>query len=483
MSEGLPQVIPPHDGMRVPVRIYANQQLPPPPQAVATLVRLASSKVLADAIVALPDLHQKPQLECPSSVVTATHSHLVLGLSSPSPNCGMALARTALHIDEITDATLDALFGELARRLTLTRRAPILSRQELVDVLRRGAEAAVEWYALDHTTLDHMDQHGNALGQDRPDSVAILQAVPESLLEIGTRDFSLVGRGNHFLELQVVEELLEQETARTWGLTKGQIVVMYHADSGRLGALVGRLYAHRRKNTWRGRLYEWRVKLPFQFVSGSPLRMLHRIHYHVLPRRQVPIPVGCEEGQRTLLALGSASNYAYGNRIAVLAVLRDTLCALWGENYPTPELLWDSPHNSIRQEVFGIQKLWVHRHNAASVLPQSQLPAGSPFKQTGQPVLLPGLEHTSSYVCAADEGSLHTLHSVNHGAGQSARHLGRPLGRGGATRIYGYEKGLLEMRPHLSDEGLQAVLAMLQAQTIVRPVARLRPLAVLKGSY
>jgi tRNA-splicing ligase RtcB len=98
-------------------------------------------------------------------------------------------------------------------------------------------------------------------------------------------------------------------------------------------------------------------------------------------------------------------------------------------------------------------------------------------------VLLPGLEQTCSYLCAADEGSLHTLHSVNHGAGQSAQHLGRPLSRGGATRIYGYEEGLSEVRPHLSDDGPQAVLATLQEQAIVRPVARLRPLAVLKGSY
>jgi tRNA-splicing ligase RtcB len=463
------------------VRLYASQHLAPSAQAMAALRDISSLGVLTGAIVALPELHHKPLLECPSSLATATQDHIVLGLTSPSPNCGMTLARTGLHADDVDDAALDALFAELARRLSPSRQSPTLSVEDLTDVLIRGAASAVERYSLDPSIPDHMDQKGNALPPGGVETEAVLRAVPSLLREIGGWEFALVGRGNHFLELQVVDEICDATVASAWELTKGQVVVMYHADSGRLGAFVGRLYAHRRKNTWRGRLYEWRVKLPFQLGNGKPGRVLHRLHYHLLPRRLTPIPADSEEGLRTLVALQAAGNYAYANRLAVLATLRDTMRTVWGKDRVTPRLLWDAPHNGIRREIIQGQSLWVHRHNAARVVPPSQMSASSPFGRTGHPVLLPGIERTSSYLCVAGEGADHTLHSADHGAGRAAMKLGRPLDNGAVTRVYTYEDGLTEIRPHRSDDGLKEVLYVWQTNEIARPVARLRPLAVLKG--
>lgn len=471
--------IAPRRRMRGPVHVYASPHLAPPVETITALEQIAALDVIAAPVIGLPDLHHKPQLECPSSVATATQEHVVLGLSSPSPNCGMALVRTALHADDANETALDALFGQLVQRLPLKRRQPALSPELMLQVMLKGADLAVALYDLPLSTPDYMDQEGNALPLD-VETRAVLGAVPPALREIGRRAFGQVGKGNHFLELQVVDDIHDEPLAHSWGLEKGQLVVMYHADSGYLGALVGRLYAHRRKNTWRGRLYEWRVKWPFQLTTGQPDRLLHRINYHVVPRRLTPIPAETPEGQRALLALGAASNYAYANRLAVLAALRDSLRAIWGENCPSPALLWDAPHNSIRRETIQGQELWVHRHNAARVEPPSQTRADSPFARTGHPVLLPGSDRTSSYLCVAGEGAAHTLHSADHGAGRSALQLGRPLDNK-ATRLYTYENGPTTLRPHLSDDGLEDVLAVLKTHDIARPVARLRPLAVLKG--
>lgn len=447
------------------------------------LEHLSRSGLLALPPVALPDLYLKPALETPSSTATATRDTLVLGLTSPSPNCGMALARTSLHAEDVDDAAMDALFGELACRLQLERQAPVLSPDETADMMLRGAEAAVGRYELDPSTPDYMDELGNALPPD-VEPQAVLRAIPRALWEVGGWRFGQVGKGNHFLELQVVDEFHDEAVARAWGLEVGQLVVMYHADSGHLGAFVGRLYAHRSKNTWRGRLYEWRIKLPFHLVTGQLDRLLRRINYHVVPRRLTPIPADSAEGRRTLLALQAAGNYAYANRLAVLATLRDAIRAVWGADCGPPALLWDAPHNGIRCETVEGQDLWVHRHNATRVLPPSRTPAGSPFARTGHPVLLPGTERTSSYLCVAGEGAGRTLYSADHGAGRSALQLGRPLvhaNAGVATRLYTYERGLTRTHSHLSDDGLEAVLAALRAYDIAYPVARLRPLAVLKG--
>jgi RNA-splicing ligase RtcB len=466
--------------LRQGVVTVIHPSLAPDPQALQTLRALAHSGLLSAPPVALPDLHFKPALETPSSTATATRDTLVLGLSSPSPNCGMALARTGLYIDDVDSRTMDALFDELLCRLPLKRASPVLSPDEMTDVMVRGARSAIDRYGLDPSTPEYMDQRGNALAPD-VDPQTILQAVPAALRQMGSLRFGQVGKGNHFLELQTVDEIQNQAVAEAWGLKQGQLVVMYHADSDYLGAFVGRLYAHRKKNNWRGRLYEWRIKLPFHMTTGRPARALHRVHYHIIPRRWMPIPAASEEGRRTLLALQAASNYAFANRLAILALLRDAVHAVWGTRCDSPSLLWDAPHNGIRRETVGGQEMWVHRHNAARVEPPSQTPAGSPFAGTGHPVLLPGTDRISSYLCVAGEGAAHTLHSVDHGAGHSALQLGHPMSGSPATRLYTYEHGLTETRPHLSDDGLQAVLSVLQTRDIAHPVARLRPLAVLKG--
>jgi len=463
------------------VTVVAHPDLPPDSQSLQMLERLNRSGLLACPPVALPDLHIKPALETPSSTATATRDTLILGLTSPSPNCGMALARTSFYTGDASGAALDALFDELARRLPLRRHTPVLSPDETVDMMLRGAEAAVERYNLAPSTPDYMDQRGNALPSD-VNAQAVLRTVPRVLLGIGGWNFAQVGRGNHFLELQVVDEIHDETVTWAWGLREGQLVVMYHADSGLLGAFVGRLYAHRRKNTWRGRLYEWRIKLPFQLTVGSPGHIPQRINYHIAPHRLIPIPADSEEGQRTLLALQAAGNYAYANRLAVLAALRDALRAVWGADCDSPALLWDAPHNSIRRETVAGRELWVHRHNAVRIEPPSQTPDCSPFAQTGHPVLLPGTERTSSYLCVSGEGAANTLHSAGHGAGLMVQALSRPLDESaGYTRVYRYDDSPVELRSRLTDDGVNAVLGALSICDIVRPVARLRPVAVLKG--
>jgi len=465
------------------VFVLAPPGLPPNPVAMQTLERLGQSGMLAIPPVALPDLHVKPRLETPSSTATATRDTLVLGLTSPSPNCGMALARTALTVDDLNPASVDALFGGLAQRLTLgVRPSPALTLTEMLDVLRRGAAAAVERYGLDPVTPRYMDQAGNALSPEM-DTASVPRAIPSALIEIGRREFGQVGRGNHFLELQVIEKICDAGVARAWGLAEGQVVVMFHADSGHLGAFVGRLYAHRWKNSWRGRLYEWRVKLPFQLTVGRPGRLWQRIIYHLLPRRWAPIPADSEEGQRALLALQAAANYAYANRIAVLAALREGMQAAWGIHCAPPALLWDAPHNGIRRELLEPdgQALWVHRHNAARVAPPAALPADSPYRGIGQPVLMPGTERIASYLCVGGAGAVASLYSANHGAGRLAMLMGKPLPDAATTRVYGYDGQPPVERPHLSAEGVTAAVAVLAAADLARPVARLRPVAVLKG--
>jgi tRNA-splicing ligase RtcB (3'-phosphate/5'-hydroxy nucleic acid ligase) len=474
------KTLPAKGKMLAPVVVYSSPRLPLAGDELAALTRLAELPHV-EKVVALPDLHLKPRLEAPSSIAVAVRDHLVLGLSSPSPNCGMALAKTGLSQEDIDERKQDALFARLAERLPLRPSVPALTAVEMEQVLIEGPRALLGRYGFDNTILENFDPGARPIEEPEVSEREVLEAVPPVLQEIGRQMFGQVGKGNHFLELQFVHQIFEPQTAKAWGLEQGQALFMYHADSGYLGAFIGRLFAHRQKNNWKGRVFEWRVKLPFHLKHGSRGRLFTRVGKYMLPRRFSFIPTDCEEGRRARLALWAAGNYANANRLAIMAVLRDSIREIWGDPDYSPVLLWDAPHNSIRPERIDGETLWVHRHNAARVRPGADLAPGSVYAGTGHPVLLPGTEKTFSYLCASGDDADQSLFSADHGAGRSALRLGRSQ-EAGSTKVYGYEGQPPGISVHVSDDGVQEVLKVLETAGIARRVAALKPAAVLKAN-
>jgi tRNA-splicing ligase RtcB len=295
----------------------------------------------------------------------------------------------------------------------------------------------------------------------------ILGMIPSWLHDMARQTFGLIGRGNHFLELQVVENISSPDVAERWGVHEGQLVWMVHADSGPLGSILGRFFAHRRKIPRGKRWQEWRGKIPYHLRRmSSPIKLVERARVFS-PERWVPIPVDSETGRLCRWALGAASNYADANR---MEIWHRTAAAL-NHMADTADLnlLWDAPHNGIWRETANENSYWVHRHNAARVVP-------------GQPVLIPGSARTSSYLCVGGANAMDSLHSVCHGAGESIRRLSVSLDDSAfVTRIYGYGTEEEEEIPHVSRDGIDVVVATLAHREIALPVARLRPLASLKA--
>ena len=477
--------------------VFCGPRMAPAPDDLDALQRIAG---LPDVlrVAALPDLHIKPHLETPSSTATATSQVIILSLSSPSPGCGMALALTPLGVDDLSPARLQAFFACLAEHLPLERSgSPSPATDFIRSVLLHGAAPAIERYELDPRSLAAIEVGGNALKwldshldlghpASKDHSAQVLAAIPNQFLPLAQREFGSIGRGNHFFELQVVEELLDVRLAAHWGLQAGQVAAMYHADSGRLGALLGRWYAFRRKNTWRGRWLELRYKTAFHLSQAASLHEVgSRAEYYFAPRRHTPLPAASPLAHQALLALWAATNYAFANRVAILAALRDALRQVFSPLSADPHLLYDLTHNSIHPEQINAEWLWLHRHNANPAYPTGH-PAllGGPFATTGQPLFLPGTHRTSAYICVAGPNAADSLYSVDHGAGSAALRLGKALPAPAlTTQLYDYHRGYIGEHSHLSDDGPQEVLASLNQAGLVRPVARLRPLAVLKDVF
>jgi tRNA-splicing ligase RtcB len=195
-----------------------------------------------------------------------------------------------------------------------------------------------------------------------------------------------------------------------------------------------------------------------------------------------PVERESDEGQRLLLANAMAMNYGFAFRLSTYASLQ----ALFRKTFGPTEarLIVDSPHNSIYEEEVDGQLALVHRHNAARAYPAARM-AGHPlFSRTGQPLLLPGTNRTSSYLCVAGERAATSVYSAAHGAGTNVKRflqqgLSQPDRHGRTTLRFDYSRASPTTVPHLDDRGVDDVLEVLSTNGVVRPVARLRPFAVL----
>jgi tRNA-splicing ligase RtcB len=195
-----------------------------------------------------------------------------------------------------------------------------------------------------------------------------------------------------------------------------------------------------------------------------------------------PVNLDSEEGQRLMLANAAAMNYGYAFRMATYQALRTLASEAFGG--APGNLVVDSPHNSIYEEDVAGERAVVHRHNSCRAFPASRMQPGTTFAQTGQAVLLPGTHRTSSYLAVAGSSSAQSLHSACHGAGtvidQFAKDgISRSDPSGRYTLRFRYDDTAPSRAQHLDDAGVNAAMSVLASHQIVRPVARMRPFAVL----
>jgi RNA-splicing ligase RtcB len=211
-------------------------------------------------------------------------------------------------------------------------------------------------------------------------------------------------------------------------------------------------------------LDELRLRYALYFNSGCP-----------------PVPRDSVEGERLIVSNAAAMNYGFAFRLYVYSNLRRLAADVFGAN---SRLIVDSPHNSIYEETIDGKPAIVHRHNTVRAYPASRMGAHPLFSQTGQPVLIPGTNRTCSYLCVASDGAAQALYSACHGSGSiiedfAGRGLSTTDPERHTTLRFRYTDDEPKVVPHLDNRGVDEAISILVANDIVKPVARLRPMAVL----
>jgi tRNA-splicing ligase RtcB len=436
---------------------------------------------LAAPPVVLPDFHHKRNMETPSSVAVATRDTIRPTLTSSSLNCGMALL--ALDLERPDEEAIGAFYDRVRDRFPFPR----TNRRELTtdDVVRcaiEGGDFAAERFGVDPRELERVEEHGRVDVSRYGDADRIRRQLPRMVVELSRLRFGSIGPSNHFIELQEVEQVFDAPTAAALGVRRGQVTLQYHGGGGVLTGELGHLFG-RRKDFPKPLRMQMSLQKPLHHLASarSVEQLRERLQLY-FTKGCPPVPRDSGEGERMLLANAFAMNYGFAFRLATYAALRSFADDCFGS--ADMHLVVDSPHNSIYEEEVGGARAVVHRHNACRAFTKEQLADHPTFATTGQPVLLPGTHRTSSFLCVAADGADRTLHSACHGAGTVvsdfvARGLSGPDPHGRSTLRFGYAGTAPSTDPHFDDRGIDEAVRILSDHGVLRPVARLRPFAVL----
>jgi tRNA-splicing ligase RtcB (3'-phosphate/5'-hydroxy nucleic acid ligase) len=327
-------------------------------------------------------------------------------------------------------------------------------------VLLGGSRYAVEQGRGTPRDLDRCEDFG-AVSDADPGAVSD-RAVARGLVQLGS-----LGSGNHFLEVQAVDEIHDSAVASTFGLALGQVCVMIHCGSRGLGHQICTDH----------------VRAMEKAMPGYGIQV---------PDRQLACaPVTSAEGQAYLGAMAAAANYARANRHVLGLAAARAFRAVTGRDL---RLVYDISHNLAKLErhsVLGVEReLCVHRKGATRALPPGHPDLPADLRPVGQPVLIPGSMGTASYVLTGVPGG-GAFHSTCHGAGRvqsrhqaarsvNATELQKTLERQGIAIRGGSARGLAEEAPEAYKD-VSEVVAVAERAGLCRTVARLVPLGVVKG--
>lgn len=462
------------------VRVFASDLAPADEGIVSRIAAAVPGDVAAPPVV-LPDFHHKGDLEMPSSIAVATRETINQVFTSASVNCGMALI--ALEASEPDRRAIESFYRAVIERYPHPPSSrPELSLPEVRRAAATGAEFSAERDDVDAADLERIEEGGRLDLEAFGGAARLKRALPRFTMQLSRLRFGAVGPSNHFLELQVVEELLDPAAAAVLGVEQGQLVIQYHAGGGVLTGQVGRLFA-RRKKASKALRYQMAVQKPlFHLLRARSIAEARRRLFYFFDESNPPIPRATPEGEEVMLANAAAMNYGFAFRLATYSSVRTLAAEHLGAR--SSRLVVDSPHNSIYEEEVAGEPAIVHRHNSCRAYPASKMAPGTAFGRVGQALLLPGTNRTSSYLCVAGDHAERSLYSACHGAGTlisdfEARGLSRPDVRDRRTLRFRYSSAAPEALPHLDDRGVDTALSVLATNGLVRPVARMRPLAVL----
>jgi tRNA-splicing ligase RtcB (3'-phosphate/5'-hydroxy nucleic acid ligase) len=457
--------------MRVPARVYITDDMFDAIQEDRSLEQLVNTATLPGIqkyALAMPDIHQGYGFPIGGVVATAIEEG---GVISPGGigydiNCGVRLLvanqsypQIKRHMQALATALYDAVPSGVGQGGTVT-----LTRSQLDTILYEGAHALVAQGYGEEDDLLLCEESGCMPGANP-------ELVSESAKQRGSDQLGTLGSGNHFLEVQVVDEIYDPRAAEAFGIELENVTIMIHCGSRGLGHQVCTDY----------------VRIMMEHLP--------EFDYTLPDRELVCAPYTSEIGQRYFAAMVSAANFAWANRHTIGHLARSAWQSVLGKD-AWLRTVYDVSHNIGKREWHTIagkdMELLLHRKGATRSFGPGREEVPQPYRTIGQPVLIPGTMGTASYILAGtQQGMEHAFGSCCHGAGRRmsrmrakktvhGAQLRKQLEQQGIIVRCDSSAGLAEEAP-IAYKDVENVVNVVHNAGLARKVARVRPVAVIKG--
>jgi len=461
------------NGMRVPGLIYADEKLLKDIRHDKALQQVANVACLPGIMkysLAMPDIHWG--YGAPIGGVAAFD--IEEGIISPGMigydiNCGVRLIRTNLSEKDVApkiDKLINALFSHVPAGIGSTSDIKVNDAEEK-KIMMKGAAWAVERGYGTKEDLERTEEAGCMEGAD-PDKVS------ERAYERGKKQSGTLGSGNHFLEVQVVDEVYDDEAARTLGVTKGQVTMMIHSGSRGFGYQVCDDY------------------------SKNMVRLLAKYNIDVPDRQLACVPVKSDDGQDYIKAMKCAANYAWNNRQCLMHKVREVFEMVFEKGWESlgMSLVWDVAHNIAKFEKYiidGKEKLLcVHRKGATRSFGPGNPELPAVYNAIGQPVIIPGDMGRNSYLLlGTKKAEEETFASTCHGAGRLMSRTEALKAEGRKTliqdlaakgiKVMAVGRGTLAEEAPYAYKNVNEVVDVVHNAGIAKKVCKMKPIGVIKG--
>ncbi len=460
--------------MRIDGMIFASEKMMSVirgDQALEQVANVAFLPGIQGASLAMPDIHWGYGF-CIGGVAATDPKEG--GVISPGGvgydiNCGVRLIRTNLFYQDVKPhlrELVEDLFRNVPTGVGRSGRYKF-DKKELKQLLERGAGYLLGRGLADSADIAHTEAEGRIDGAE-PDRIS------DHALTRGAEQCGTLGSGNHFLEVQVVDSVYDEDVARVFGLEKDQICVMIHSGSRGLG-------------------YQ---------VCDDALAMLRNVpekHGIPLPDRQLACsPAESPEGQHYIGAMRAAANFGFCNRQLLMQQAREVFASVFGRTWQDlgMNLLYDVAHNIAKLEEHTIggqrKRVWVHRKGATRAFPAGHPEVPDVYRAVGQPVIIPGDMGRASWIMVGRPGSMErTFGTTCHGAGRAmsrtaalkdagGRRIDKELEARGVIARSQSRKGLAEEQPK-AYKNVDEVVEVVHEADLSAKVARMRPIGVIKG--
>jgi tRNA-splicing ligase RtcB (3'-phosphate/5'-hydroxy nucleic acid ligase) len=457
--------------MLVPARVYVNEKLLENilnDNSLWQLINVTTLPGIQRYALAMPDIHEGYGFPIGGVAAMAIDEG---GIISPGGigydiNCGVRLLTSEIQLKE-AKSSLEALASKIFHAVPsgVGKSGAIkLKPQDLDKILENGAAQMLSLGFGNEGDLNHCESNGCL--DDASSSLVFDHAKQRGKDQLGT-----LGSGNHFLELQVVDHIFDEEAAKALNLKLSHITVMIHCGSRGLGHQVCSDY----------------VRVMLNATS--------KYNINLVDRQLACAPFSSNEGQDYFIAMKAAANFAWANRHVIGHRVREAFHSIFGKNSAL-ETVYDVAHNIGKLETHNIEgqlkKVILHRKGATRAFGPNHSELPESYKKIGQPVLIPGTMGTASYVLVGTKESMeNSFGSSCHGAGRAlSRHAAKKhesnklvrqkLTEQGIVVCSDSNRGLAEEAPYAYKD-IDDVIAVVHGASLAVKVARLKPIAVIKG--